>query len=386
MRILTSLLLAAVLWCFAAPPVCRSGEPETVYFGACLSLSGKFRDYGRIYLAGINLFLDDFNARAEENGFRLEMLLRDDESEPAVAAAIVEELAATGNVPVIVGAVTSGLFAAMAEKARECEVVVVSPAATSPRFGKNGDWCFKVLFSDDYQGEVLARFLGRTLDGKTYGAIINDSFEYGESLFRAFQREFSAEGGSLVAEERYEWNLDEDHIPDFTGILMMVKMNRPDIVLLPGYAEDAVAIIHQSQAVDFHPVFCGGDGWVNEKVVLASGHNLEGAYFVGGADLYADTPEAKRFLSLYDSSNDPDAEPSSVNGFDCMLLVAEALKNARTGPEVKRFLEGVRNFPLAAGVFSYDFELGTKKTLFLHHFYKSGDELASKIVAVVDPE
>ena len=42
-----------------------------------------------------------------------------------------------------------------------------------------------------------------------------------------------------------------------------------------------------------------------------------------------------RFAALFDSSNDPDAELSSVNGYDCMLLLAEALKRGRGAAQIR---------------------------------------------------
>lgn len=369
--------------------VCRagdSGDVETVPFGVCLSLSGPLQDYGRINLAGVKLFMDDFNSRADAHGYRLEMLLRDDKSDPRTGAAIVEELARDHDVQFIIGPVTSEIMKAMAAKAKEYEVVLVSPEATSPELGKWDDWCFKILFSDDRQGSVLADYFIGKLGLKRAAAIINESIDYGESIFAAFQDTFEAAGGTITAVEHYDWNLDENNIPDFTGILSMVKSTKPDFVLLPGYAEDASAIILQSQAVDFAPVFCGGDGWVNDKLLLASGNNLENAYFLGTVNADSDAPPTRRFFELYDVSNDPYAQVTSLQGYDCLLLMTEAMRSGKSAHAIREALYGADQFVLASGTARFDRETGTKKSVYIFQVTRENDEFVYNVVAEILPD
>lgn len=124
--------------------LCRHGhageEPETIRFGVCLSMTGEFRGYGPIHLAGITLLLNDFNSRSDEHGMRLEMLLRDDKSDPEEAARLVDELALEEKVPLIIGGTVSSVAIKMAERASANKVVLITSSATSPAFGYKRDW------------------------------------------------------------------------------------------------------------------------------------------------------------------------------------------------------------------------------------------------------
>lgn len=382
----TALIVAlACLFAFGLKTPSRAGEPETVRFGVCLSLTGEFQDYGNIDLAGIKLFVEDFNSRSDEHGVRLEMLVRDIESSPAKAAACFEELAVKEGIQVVIGGSVSTTLHGMVEMARKHRVVLISSGSTSPDVGKRDDWVFRALFSDGQQGLALAKYVTGELGLKSAAAIINEHYEYGDSFYRAFKAGFEAAGGEIVAEEHYAWNLDEFNVPDLTGILMITKEIGPDMVLLPGYAEDAAALVHQSLAVNYDPIFCGGDAWIHQKLMLAAGNNLGDSYYTGVGDIYADTPEARRFVRLYDMSNDPHTEPASVNGYDACAIMAEALKNGRSAEAIRAGLFKLDNFPLVGGAATIDGETGTRRTVYIHKIVRQGDDFITRIVAQEGP-
>ena len=224
-RILLALTVAfASLW-----SAVNAAEVTAVPIGVCLSLTGPFQDYGNVAMAGINLFVDDFNSRSSITGLKLAIKVRDDKSDPSIAAEIVEELVTNEKVPAIIGPTTSAIMTAMIKKAKQHEVVLISPYATSPTIGTIDDWSFTIQIDDKSQGEALADLVAIKLKRYNCGVIINDSFPYGASLFSGFRDRFEKEGGRIVAEEHYNWDLDENETPDFTGILMMLKEFKPEV-------------------------------------------------------------------------------------------------------------------------------------------------------------
>ena len=351
--------------------------------GVCLSLSGEFESYGRINLAGMRLFLDDYNARADTH--KMELLVRDDKSDPDEAARIVAEFAGDG-VPIVLGPVTSNIMLSMLQEAKKHGIVVLSPAATSRLIGKKGDWGFKVLPGDDYQGKALARFFRRHMGTERAAVIVNGHFEYGRLLHEAFRETYAAEGGTIVSEERYNWDLEAAKRPDFVPLLSRTLAKRPDVVLLPGYAKEAVEIIRQAERLPADVIFCGGDSWLNHHEIFQAGPRLADSYYIGGAEIYANTPSAKRFVELLDASDDPDLEPYSVNGYDVMMLVAEVIKSGALTPEaIRDTLYTMRSFPLAAGRLTYDEDFGTAKTLYIYHISQMNNDFYTEMVAEVEP-
>ncbi len=370
-------LLAPTFPAFAAQPAVR--------IGVSLSLTGEFSAAGRKALAGLRMRVDDHNSRAGSGAPRITLVVRDDESNLDVALRNLEQLATADKVPAVIGPLPSNLMLSMKDTANRLGVVLLSPSVTSPRIGKDGDWAFRLLFDDEFQGVALARFLYRKQGVRTTAAIVNKRLAYANSITNAFHRVFEEEGGTIVAEEFYEWVADEDQDFDFSDVLQKVAAANPDFVLLPNNSVEVAAIIRQSYQEGVKARFCGGDTWLHENILLSAGFNVEGAFFVSGINYEADTPAMKRFLELYDNSHDPEALPSSVLGYDAMSLIIEALKTGHDAASVKEGLYKIKNFPLATGSITIDPQRGSEKSAYIHRIDDEDGEFVQSIIDVVNP-
>lgn len=371
------LLLASSLPVSAAQPVVR--------IGVSLSLTGEFAAAGRKALAGIRMRVDDHNFRAAADAPRITLAVRDNKSDLKTAIRNMEELATEDNVPAIIGPLPSNLMISMRDTVNRLGVVLLSPSVTSPRIGRDGDWAFRMLFDDEFQGVALARFLYRKQGARKVAAIVNQRLAYANSVTQAFRRVFEEEGGKIVAEEFYEWVADEDQEFDFRGILRKAAAANPDFILLPNNSVEVAAIIRQSYQEGVKARFCGGDTWLHENILVSAGFNVEGAFFVSGINYDADTPAMRRFLDLYDNSHDPEAQPSSVLGYDAMSLIIEALKNGRDAQSIKEGLEKIENFPLATGSITIHPQRGSEKSAYIHRIDDEDGEFVQRIIDVVNP-
>ena len=385
-RLILFALLAFTLAGALAKPA-QAREPEVIRFGVCIPLSGSFQYLGHTNLAGIKLRLDDINEHSDETGIRLEMLLRDNESNPQRSADIVDEFADMG-LSIIIGPCTTDVIFAMIPRARARGVVLLSPSVSMIDIHKRSDgWAFRVMFGDDHQAVALAKFAVDDLKLLRAAAIVNTRFLFGNSIYIPFSQAYEHLGGEVLKAERYQWDLNYNTPHDFTGILARIKAIQPEVILVPGFAEEASQIIHQSQSVGIQARFLGGDGWFSSEVILASGNNLEGSYFLGGRDTKSTIPEMQHFNDLLDRSFDPAAEPASMHGYDCVTLTAEAAKaGARTGEEIRNWLFSLKNYRLVCGDVTFDRETGNDITLYLHKISHENDSFISTVVSEYHPE
>jgi branched-chain amino acid transport system substrate-binding protein len=115
-------------------------------------------------------------------------------SQPAVDAAT--KLVNVENVPIIMGALASGsTIAAASAVTIPAGVVQISPTATSPAMTdmKDGDHLFRLVPSDNYQGDVLAKIV---LDeGVKKVAITYVNNDYGVGIANTFNAAFKTAGG-----------------------------------------------------------------------------------------------------------------------------------------------------------------------------------------------
>lgn len=242
----------------AAVP-CWTGEIKTVRFGVSLSLSGTMSESGNAYLAGIKMRFDEFNTNAAKTGLKLDMVVLDDQSKKEKAVENYVALVDKHNARAVLGPTASTFAHAMRPYAAERKVPIISPSATAPDISRNDDWVFRILFDDSFQGHALARYMADKLKFKRAAVIVNKNVTYSKTVYEAFQEEFKKAGGTMVAEEWFEWNYSDDKEHDFSDNLRKVKAEKPQVVLLPGYSWEVAAILRQALTEDVDTVFCGGD-------------------------------------------------------------------------------------------------------------------------------
>lgn len=372
-----------LVWFIALGTGCplRAAEKERVRIGVCLSLSGDFADFGRIYLAGIRLRLEEYAANSGDR--EVELVVRDDKSDEATAAAAVRELVDEVDVAAIIGSVSSGVTLAMAEETKPRGLVLVTPSATSPRLGHDGDGIVRVLFDDEFQGEALAAHIARQLGLRRAAVLLNEQFEYSRSIAKAFQTNFIREGGAIIL-ETYDMPLSKVETYDFRPQLRRIQAQKPDVVLIPSYPEEVAAVLRQAQEVGLNARFCGGDAWHHESTMLTSGNYLEGAFYISVMDEENPSGRLLDFENLLNRSN-YDADIVSGQGYDAMSIVLEAMKSGRRRALLLEGVYGISDFPLVTGDITICRKRGSLKPAYIVEVVKEGGHFVRKVVDIIKP-
>ena len=100
--VLTTVAALAVV---AAPAV---SQPKVVKIGDLGSKVGVFEGYGKYQTMGIQMAVEELNAKGGVLGHRIEILSEDDETKPAPAVRKAEKLILQDDVKLLVGVVSSG--------------------------------------------------------------------------------------------------------------------------------------------------------------------------------------------------------------------------------------------------------------------------------------
>lgn len=379
MRILFGAVLFAILIGMQLSPL-RAGEVETVRFGVVMSLSGEFSDLGRMHLAGVRMRMAECNREAAKHGFRLEMLIRDDKSNPDLAAEQAWELLSDPKVVGIVGSNAGVCCAAMLPVVRDMGGVFVSPSATNTDIGRNRDGSFRVLYSDDFQGEALARYMRDTL-GFTRGAcIVNERYAYSRDVGGAFARFFEAAGGRMVTRELYNGRDDSE----FQTMLRVALRENPDVVALPVYAGDVGAMLDAAAALGVAPVFCGGDSWEQESVLKKAAVFPAAAYYIGIGDELSEDEEMRKFRRLLRVTTEPHAEFGSSLGYDAMSLLIEGLKKGPDREALRKNMYTLGEMRLVTGLIRITAD-GIEKAAYIMKAVATPTGVTREAVGVVKP-
>jgi branched-chain amino acid transport system substrate-binding protein len=213
-------------------------------------------------------------------------------------------------------------------------VVVVSPTATSPRLSGISPWFFRVAPSDVDVARFAATWVLDTLRARR-AAIIYRNDSYGRDWSERFASVFMPLG-QIVAREPYltgvvEWDA-------YAALLLKL---RPDVVLFPGDADDALALIRAMHDVGLDVPFIGGDG----TEAMRRDSDSHGARYVTFFSVaQASGAEAERFLARYRERYHTDPDYFAAQAYDATLALGRtASRGARTRAALRLALEHVGN-------------------------------------------
>ena len=195
-------LVAAVLVvCLAGPFVgCTKAGEKPIKLGASFPLSGEVASYGQKAKRGIELAVEECNAKGGVLGRSVSIDFQDDRNDKKDAVSIVTKFATIDKLPVVFGSAGSSCTLAIAPIANRNRVVLISPISSSAQLSTDGGpFFFRTVPADNVQAEILAKWVYAT--GKRRVVVIFTNNSWGKPLADGFADRFKALGGTVVDAE-----------------------------------------------------------------------------------------------------------------------------------------------------------------------------------------
>lgn len=334
-----------------AKPADPKPEGDVILLGEVGSLTGSEAAFGISTRNGVELALEEANANGGVKGKKLAVRVYDDQSKPEEAASATTRLITQDKVVAILGEVASSNSLAMAPKAQEAKVPMVSPSSTNPKVTEVGDYIFRVCFIDPFQGFVMASYAHDKLKFTKVAILTDKKSAYSEGLTEVFQKKFTEMGGRIVAVEAYS-NGDTD----FRAQLTNVKKLKPDGIYVPGYYQSVAIIAEQARELGLTAPMMGGDGWDSDKLFELGGKAVEGSYVSNHYSGDDPSPRVQDFIAKYKAKYNAPPDSLAALGYDAARVVIEALKRApdTSGPALRAAIAETKDFPGVAGTITLD--------------------------------
>lgn len=231
-----------------------------------------------------------------------------------------------------------------AEHAGRNAVVAISPTASSPRLSGISPWFFRVAPSDADAALFTARWVLDSL-GARRAAVIYRNDSYGRDWSTTFSDAFTKAGAVVVARDPYLTGITE-----WGAYAELLARLKPDVLLFPGDAGDAVEMLRALRDANVSLSFIGGDGTEG----MRDSSDAQGARYVGFFHPdRIDSDEGRTFLRRYQGKYKQQPDMFAAMSYDAALAIGRAvLKGARTRLAVRRALErlGTAGTPALEGV------------------------------------
>ncbi len=289
--------------------------------GAILPLSGRFATVGQLLQAGIRLALGE---QAAIGGTRVELVLRDDGSDPTRAAALVRELEEEGVVAVI-GPIRSQAFGDAGAGRGYVGLLVVSPTATE--VDNPAPNTYTLWDAARREADVsldVGRWLATELDLSRLAALVPASDE-GRDALLAFRAGAEHAGAIVTAYATYSADSTT-----FATPIRVVASFRPQAVFVA--AGDASEALQMGPQLSFYGlrdvVVIGGPGWAEPTAVRRLEPTVADYRLVATfVDQFNERGAWFRFKRLYETTYRMSLRDNMLPalGHDAMSLVLAAL-------------------------------------------------------------
>ena len=299
-----------------------SSDSDTVKIGMITPQTGQVAVYGKATLNGAQLAVDEANeAGGVIDGKKIELVVFDDKGDNNEAINAYKRLVTSEKVSAIIGPVISTNTLAVAPLASKDGVPMITPTGTAGDITVGKDSVFRSCYTDEQQGEIIAKYSLENLKGKK-AAILNEQTDYGQGLAKTFKNYYEENGGEIVSEKAYSTGEK-----DFKSALTDLKSAKPDVVFLAGYYNEVALIGKQAKEVGLDADLVGGDGW--DGVLEIDPEAIEGGYF---SNHYSpdDTSEVvSNFVTNYKAKYDGE-EPKSFSalGYDAAKTIISAIEKS----------------------------------------------------------
>ena len=304
---------------------------NTIYFGVNYELTGSNPIIGEAAIRGIDMAVNTINAnggvtvagtntrssayKALDNGFNTEQ-----------SALNAQEFADDESIVAMVGPNDSDMCMATSAILTEYGLPMIAPWSTLVELTDN-EYILRACFTDNFQGQILAKYAYEYEDAKTAAVLYDMSNPYNVGVAENFRDSYEALGGQVVEFLTYNGKTGET---DFTSQMTKIASAAPDILLLPNFYEEIITQTTQARDMGYTGKFIGSDTWGDDALLEWDTENLlEGSVWCGHYHKDVASDAALAFIDEYhEIYNDGDPNDITALNYDSVYLLKLGLENA----------------------------------------------------------
>lgn len=325
--LLTTILVAALAW--------GASAAEPVKIGHVAALSGASAQSGAAITRGLSVAIDEINAAGGILGGRkIELIQRDDESNPPKGVIAARELIFKEKVAAFLGGIDSPVSLAIVPLANKSKVPFMGVwAAATPITRNSGkpNYVFRVSAVDALVDVKLLDYANRKRGAKKAGLMLINN-PWGESNQKGLvAADAKNDNIEIVGVEKFE-NLDVDMVPQLTRL----KNAGAGVIIVVVNAPPAAQMMKSLVRMGWDVPVVSHWGISGGRFPELAGPTAGNAHFIQTYSFFGEQgPVGKRLIDSlkkkYSEINGPDdifSPVGTANAYDAMHLLAKAIDKA----------------------------------------------------------
>jgi branched-chain amino acid transport system substrate-binding protein len=324
---------------------------EPIKIGLVAALSGQSAKSGEGITRGLSVAIDAINASGGILGRPVELVRRDDESNPAKGQTAAREMIDSEKVAAIFGGIDSPVSQAMVSIVNGAKMPFMGVWAAATNITRNGadpNYCFRVSAVDVLVDKRLIAHATGTMGMKKPGLMLVNN-GWGASNNNGLEAASKAAGVTLAGVEKFE---DKD--VDMTPQLQRLRDAGADGIILVGNAAPGALVVKGMQRLAWTAPVVSHWGISGGRFPELAGswapkvHFIQTYSFFGKQNAVGEKVVKALKAKYPDIKGVGDIVPpvGVANAYDAMMLLAMAIKAAGStdGEAIRVALEGLGKY------------------------------------------
>ncbi|WP_372589488.1 ABC transporter substrate-binding protein [Fervidobacterium pennivorans subsp. shakshaketiis] len=332
---------------------------DKVVIGTFQALSGPYAIIGQEMSKGMKAYFNWINSRGGIHGRKIELIIADDQLNPAKTVVEVKRLVEQDKVFAIVGGLgTYGCLAVMDYLEQNKVPFVYQGAGTSKLVIPPKKYIFGVQPDYTLEGTLIGKYVGEIAKFKN-PAIVYMNNDVGLEGYAAFKAKLEDYKMKLVVEISYN-----PADTDYSGLVVKLVEKNPDVIVIYGLITDTIRWIKtirdyglDSKIITIYPN-------ADPSFIKLAGKYAEGVIFTGWVPLPTpDRPEFvrdyQRAISIYQQTYPKEIMSSyAVAGFIAAEVFTEGLIRAGKNLTREGLVKALESFKNWNGILAKDITWG----------------------------
>lgn len=313
--ILAISIVIIIAGCSQSEHAAKAAQEGPIEIGVIAPLTGEVASYGLAAKEGLDFAVKEINNGGGILGRQVKLIYEDSQFNQKQVVSILSKFINVNKLDIIIIADGSGPTIAAAPIAEAAQTLVMATLASTPQLSSMGDYIFRTVPSDSYQGMELAKFA----DDKNFktAAILYAHDPYGVGIKDVFSSEFS---GTVIIAEAFE-NSDSD----FRTQLTKIKHKNPDVILLVARKE-LPNILKQIRTLEIESALIGSETTKDQELADIAGEAAKGLYSI----FFAEPVDYVRYREKFSAEYGKEPAAYSDYSYDAVHVLKKAITAAES--------------------------------------------------------
>jgi branched-chain amino acid transport system substrate-binding protein len=333
------LLLAATAAAVLAAP---AAAEDTLKLGLVAAMSGQSAKSGEAILRGLSIAIDEINAKGGLLGRKVELLVRDDESNPAKGAVAARELVQREKVAGVFGGLDTPVSLAIVPFMNQSKVPFMGVWAAGTAITRNGapeNYVFRVSAVDVLVDQALVAYAMKKYGAKKPGMILINN-PWGESNEKGLKEALAEKSIPYAGIEKFQ-DADVDVVPQLTRL----KEAGADVLFMVANVAPSSQVVKSLDRMSWNVPIVSHWGPAGGRFSELAGPSGQRVHFIQTFSFSGHlSPKAEAVLAALKKKYPEiktlaDVTPAVgiANAYDAMHLMALAIAKAGSteGPKVR---------------------------------------------------